>query len=226
MIPARAGSKRFPRKNIRKFKGRSLILFSISAARQCPDIHRIIVSTNDSETAAIATKQGTEVMWRPDYLATDTVSIFEALKHIYRTIKAKKEKLPKYIVLLQPTSPLRRKGLITEGLKAIRADKKASCLIAVYQKQLATGRIRNGYWQSDYPEDTRTQDVEPFYVPCGSLYIFECKKTIEKDDAWGKYIIPLIENEQQNVNIDYKHDFLELKNVFKRNQSLFSYLIK
>lgn len=102
VIPARGGSKRIPRKNIRLFDGQPLIAWSIYAARQSKHIDRIVVSTEDDEIRRVAHKLGAEVIDRPAHLATDTASSEDVMRHVLY-------ELPKYamIVLLQPTSPYR-----------------------------------------------------------------------------------------------------------------------
>ncbi|MBN1521871.1 MAG: acylneuraminate cytidylyltransferase family protein [Candidatus Aureabacteria bacterium] len=224
VIPARAGSRRVPGKNIRAIEGQPLIVFSIKAAKYCRDIQRIIVSTNDRDVSAIAEKENVEVMWRPDELATEHTSTLDVLKDVY--FRLKKDSSPEYVILLQPTSPLRRKDLISEGLKLIRSDNKASCLLAVFETRFFTGHIRNGYWFGDYPQGTRTQDIEPSFVPCGSLYIYRPKETIEKNSALGEHALPLIENHPENVNIDYEKDFEKCRCVFERNKELYQYLLE
>ncbi|KPA15698.1 Acylneuraminate cytidylyltransferase, partial [Candidatus Magnetomorum sp. HK-1] len=210
VIPARLGSKRVPDKNIRKFKDMTLIDFSIKAAKLCDDIHRIIVSTNDPRVEKIAKIQNVEVHWRPDHLATDTAGTFETLQHLYFSLEKNNEKLPEFFVLLQPTSPLREKNLIYSALKSIRSDTTTTSLITVCEHKIFTGKIIDKYWVGDYPEDTRSQDINPIYYPSGSLFVYRCKETIKKNDALGKYTIPVIENPDKCVNIDYESDFIRL----------------
>ena len=106
IIPARGGSKRVPKKNIREFQGMPLIAWSILAAKYCKLVDEVYVSTDDVETADIAKEYGAKVLLRPDYLASDGANTFEVLKYIYCN---QLNSLAEYIVLLQPTSPLREK---------------------------------------------------------------------------------------------------------------------
>ncbi|KZR85006.1 cytidylyltransferase domain-containing protein [Synechococcus sp. MIT S9504] len=104
LIPARGGSKGIPRKNIRPFYGKPLLQWSIDVALAAPSVDRVVVSTDDHEIAEIALAGGAEVPFlRPLELATDTASGIAPVLHVL-------EQLPDVsdLLLLQPTSPLRR----------------------------------------------------------------------------------------------------------------------
>lgn len=101
VIPARGGSKRCPRKNLRKFRGVSLILWSLEAAKQSQYLDRFVVSTEDEEIKVMAKLWGAEVIDRPAELASDQASNEDVLRHAMSLYPAD------LVVLLQPTSPLR-----------------------------------------------------------------------------------------------------------------------
>lgn len=103
-IPARAGSKGLPGKNIINLAGKPLIAHTIEQALASELIDRVIVSTDGEAIAAVARDFGAEVMMRPDALATDTAMPKDALRYHLEGIRP----VPDVIVLLQPTSPLRR----------------------------------------------------------------------------------------------------------------------
>ena len=105
-IPARAGSKGLPGKNIIPFAGRPLIAWSIDAARATGVINDIYVSTDGDDIAEIAKVEGAEVLRRPEELATDSALPKDAIRHHVETLAARGSR-PDIIVLLQPTSPLR-----------------------------------------------------------------------------------------------------------------------
>lgn len=101
-IPARKNSKSIPNKNLKELGGKPLIVLSIDSAQKCG--LRTIVSTDSKEIAGLSYSQGVEVMFRPDSLAKDTTSMFEVLKSEIPKITPK----PDLVLLLQPTSPLRK----------------------------------------------------------------------------------------------------------------------
>src|SRR5579863_3676730 len=121
VIPARGGSKSIPGKNIKPLCGKPLLAWSIDIARQVVEIDRIIVSTDDPQIAAVGRRYDAEVFDRPAHLATDDALVIDALKDLLQRLEAEGD-LPEWVILLEPTCPLRsaedvRKclGLIAEG---------------------------------------------------------------------------------------------------------------
>jgi len=106
IIPARAGSKGLPGKNIRSLNGVPLIGWSINTANESKHISDCVVSTDGEKIAAIAEDLGGEVVMRPAILATDTSLPKDAVLHVLDTLAAQGRQY-EYVVLLQPTSPLR-----------------------------------------------------------------------------------------------------------------------
>jgi CMP-N,N'-diacetyllegionaminic acid synthase len=106
VIPARGGSKAVPGKNIHPLGGKPLIVWSIEVAQQVAEIDRVIVSTDDPKIATISREHGAEVYDRPVHLATDTALVIDALKDLVHRLQQEQED-PGWIVLLEPTCPLR-----------------------------------------------------------------------------------------------------------------------
>ncbi|MGB0674826.1 MAG: hypothetical protein ACPGOU_01240, partial [Candidatus Nanopelagicales bacterium] len=148
------------------------------------------------------------------------------LKHVYARLE-ENGNAPEYLVLLQPTSPLRTAGLVSRGIQMMDAEPRASSLVAVFQQQAFTGEIHDdGRWVSDFPEDTRSQDLPRKYVPTGSLYIYRCDRTICVDDALGDHVLPLIEPEERCVNIDHPHDLFRLRATWDAFRDDYKYLVE
>jgi CMP-N,N'-diacetyllegionaminic acid synthase len=126
IIPARSGSKGIPNKNIRYFCGKPLIAHTVEQALSLKsDINRVIVSTNDPAIAKIALKYGAEVPFlRPDDLAKDNSNISDAIVYTLKKLESDEKYVPDYILLLQSTSPLRKKEDI---LKCIEMIQKLKC---------------------------------------------------------------------------------------------------
>jgi CMP-N-acetylneuraminic acid synthetase len=224
VIPARAGSKRVPGKNVRPVRGRPLVWYSIRAAQQCPTIGKIVVSSDDETILAIAREAGVEAHRRPAALASDIAPTFAVLKALYADWIERGD-APDLLVLLQPTSPLRRAGMIDDALARMTADPRATSLVSVYESRLFTGRIEADYWIGDYPEETRSQDIPPKYVPSGSLFVYRCAETIARNDAYGAHTLPLIEDAAYVVNIDHESDFHRLTAVLDANPARFAHLM-
>ncbi len=120
VIPARAGSKRLPGKNIRSLGGRPLLAYSVEDALECPLIHRTLVSTDSPEVAAIAKACGAQTPFlRPAALSGDRVSDAPVLDHACRWLEEREGYRVDVIVLLRPTTPLRPDGLVTACLRRL-----------------------------------------------------------------------------------------------------------
>lgn len=106
LIPARGGSKSVPNKNIKLLAGKSLIGWSIESALMTKEIDRVIVSTDCMDIAEIAKSFGAEVKIRPNELSTDDSLVIDTIRHVVEELKQEGESL-EYLVLLEPTAPLR-----------------------------------------------------------------------------------------------------------------------
>jgi N-acylneuraminate cytidylyltransferase len=106
VVPARGGSKSIPGKNVKLLGGKPLLAWPIDVAREVAEVDRIIVSTDDEQIADVARRFGAEVYNRPDHLATDQALVIDALKDLLRTLAAEGD-MPEWLILLEPTCPLR-----------------------------------------------------------------------------------------------------------------------
>ena len=118
VIPARGGSKSVPGKNIRSLGGKPLLAWSIEVAKQVSEIDRIIVSTDDAQIASVSRAHGAEVYTRPPHLATDEALVIDALKDLLQTLQAEGE-TPEWVILLEPTCPLRTADDVRDCLKLV-----------------------------------------------------------------------------------------------------------
>ena len=123
IIPARGGSKRLPRKNLLDLSGKPLIAWSIEAGLKSKYIDKLVVSSDDNKILDIADTYNIQAIKRPKKLSNDTATTFDAIKHTIDKLESYD-----YIVLLQPTSPLRNCKHIDESIgvypvRALRAVK-------------------------------------------------------------------------------------------------------
>jgi len=118
VIPARGGSKSVPGKNIRLLRGKPLLAWSIDVAQQVSEIDRIIVSTDDAEISSVGKNYGAEVYVRPPDLATDDALVIDALKDLLLRLQSEDE-MPEWVILLEPTCPLRAAEDVRECLKLV-----------------------------------------------------------------------------------------------------------
>lgn len=117
LIPARGGSKGFPRKNIRKLGGKPLIVHAIECALQCRRIDHLIVSTDDPSIAKIARENGAEVPFlRPEKLAGDRVPMLPVIKHALKACEELYQCFFDCVVIIDPTAPLRQPKDLRDAL--------------------------------------------------------------------------------------------------------------
>ncbi|WP_066356027.1 acylneuraminate cytidylyltransferase family protein [Aliarcobacter skirrowii] len=209
IIPARGGSKRLPRKNILDLCGKPLIAYTIEAALKSKYINKVIVSSDDEEILNISSKFGADIIKRPIDLANDTATTFDAIKHTIENV----EKYD-YIVLLQPTSPLRNEKHIDEAIELLE-KKKADAIVSVCEMD------HSPLWSNTLPKDgnmnnflkdeilnKRSQDLEKFYRLNGAIYICKTEKLIENKSFLLKdNIFAYIMNRENSVDIDEEIDF-------------------
>ena len=103
LVPARAGSLGLPGKNVRPLAGRPMIGWTLEAGQGAVTLDRLVVSTDDEAVIGVAETMGVETMRRPESLAGPTASVIDAIAHALETVGGTWD----YVVLLQPTSPLR-----------------------------------------------------------------------------------------------------------------------
>ena len=125
-IPARGGSKGIPNKNIKLFNGKPLIEWTIDSALKSKLISKVIVSSDSQKILSISKKLGAETVLRPKNISGDFATTESAIKHY---IKNTKESFDT-IVLLSPTSPIRKINDIDNAIKEFKSKKLDSCFSA------------------------------------------------------------------------------------------------
>jgi CMP-N,N'-diacetyllegionaminic acid synthase len=223
VVPARAGSKRLPGKNVRVFGGRPLIEWSVRAAMASPVVDRIVVSTDDPRVTAAVTGLPVDVMPRPARLATDTASTDDVLRQVDAELGGSTAG-PELMVLLQPTSPLREKGQIEAGVQAMRAAPRADRLVEVTSQALFTGRVEDGWWQADFPEDTRTQDLPAVWYPTGRLFIYRAATAFGSVPPGDQRCLAQRAPRERCTNIDDEADLLWAARVYRTFAADYDYL--
>lgn len=210
IIPARGGSKRLPRKNVLDLAGKPLIAWTIEAAKNSKYLDHFIVSTDDKETTKVSRKYGAEVLTRPSELATDIANSVDVVLHGIGS----QNKSYDYVVLLQPTSPLRTARHIDEAIKLLM-EKKANAVISVCEVE------HSPLWANTLPEDgsmdnfirdemkdKRSQDLPVFFQLNGAIYIvnaiqFKQSKNFIQERRSYAYIM----SRKDSVDIDTDFDF-------------------
>lgn len=201
LIPARGGSKGVPNKNIRMIYGKPLIVWTIERALQSRLIDEVIVSTDSEEIAAVARKNGAQVMMRPAELATDTASTQDVMCY---TLQKKPADI---LVLLQPTSPCRSEGLIDECIHEFIENDYDS---------LATGFMCD---YKEYGSNTLPrQQIEGFFYDDGNVYVIKASQILQ-GDRYGKKIGHKMISRYENAEIDDMYDFWLLEKILEKQQT-------
>ena len=209
VIPARGGSKGIPRKNIKPLAGKPLIAWTIEAAIQAQGIERVIVSTEDEEIALVAKQYGAEVPFmRPLALAQDDTPGIAPVLHAI-------EQLPDYdwVLLLQPTSPLRSTEDI-EGIIQFCRDEGAPSAVSV------TAVSKHPFWMyqrddrkrlqpliPNRPEIARRQDLPSTYALNGALYLARTGWLIQNQGFIGPETLGYAMPEERSVDLDTPQDW-------------------
>lgn len=118
VVPARGGSKSIPKKNIKLIAGKPLITWTLDIAKQISAVDRVIVSTDDAEIAEVARVNDVEVMDRPKELAEDHTLTIEVIRDVIAKFRASGESA-KYMIILEPTSPLRSVEDVDKALELL-----------------------------------------------------------------------------------------------------------
>jgi len=209
IIPARGGSKRLPRKNLLNLEGKPLIAWSIKAGLQSDYIDKVVVSSDDEEILSISEKFGAEVVKRPDTLASDTSTTFDAIKHTIDNVEGYE-----YVVLLQPTSPLRSVKQIDEAIELLE-EKNADAVVSVCEMEhspLWSNTLDDSLSMENFLSDEvlnkRSQDLEPYFRLNGAIYICKIEKLLEEKSFFLKEnIFAYVMSRESSVDVDEEIDF-------------------
>ena len=217
IIPARGGSKRLPRKNVLDLNGKPLIAYSIEAGLDSSYIDKVVVTSDDDEILTISKKYGAVTINRPNELASDIATTFDAIKHAVDNC----EKYD-YIVLLQPTSPLRNEKHIDEAVELLES-KKSNAVVSVCKMD------HNPMWSNvldhslsmkgflgDEILNKRGQDLDKYYRLNGAIYICETDKLLKEESFFLKdNIFAYKMNRESSIDIDEEIDFKMAKVFLK-----------
>lgn len=223
IIPARGGSKGLPGKNIKELCGKPLIAWSIEAGLGSKYIDEVMVTTDSEEIARIARKFGASVPFiRPTELASDTATSFDAIKHAINFYENELYKRFDYIVLLEPTSPLREKYDIDRMIEKISSlDEQYDAIVSLGEvhehpsimKKIVGNEIESYY--KDLVMATRRQDNEIAYFPYGVAYIVKTKTLLEEKSFYPRRTTHQLIKKYQCYEIDDIYDFLAIENIMK-----------
>lgn len=202
VIPARGGSIRLPNKNIKLLGEKPLIEHTINYAKKV-GFKSIVVSTDNKEIKEISNNLGVDVVDRPDYLSTNTSPTIDAIRHVLKIVKSDYE----YVVLLQPTNPLRPINLVKNGFDKIMKGNYDS-LMTVTRTYRKFGKITDDrFTPFNYEIGQRSQDLEPLYYENGLLYISKTNLILKGKLIGEKSYSLIVDHPYASVDIDTQEDF-------------------
>lgn len=226
IIPARGGSKGIPRKNIRTFNGRPLIEYAVEVAKKAPSIDRIVVSTDSEEVATIAKAAGAEVPFlRPATLADDTSKVADAVAHLLLQLKTGEHYQPDYILLLQPTNPMRTVEDIEKSIALIQS-RKADSLVSVCKVTEPLLLKKNGEDAITFVNEklftsTNRQEVPQYYRLDGCMiFLVNTEKFLEQRSFYAGKCIGYEIEKWRAVDIDAPEDFVVGEMLFDKQQEI------
>ena len=225
VIPARGGSKRIPRKNIKDFCGKPMIVWSIEVAKSSKLFDHIIVSTDDSEIAELAKKYGAEVPFiRPEELSDDYIGTGDVVRHTVEWV-TKSLGRPEFVCTIYATAPFIKPTDIVKGLELLQEN---DCQIVFtvtsfpFPIQRAIKITENSRVQMFQPENfmTRSQDLEPSYHDAGQFYWSMTDAVLNNISALSEASIPLILPRHRVQDIDTIEDWQRAELMFKAQNTI------
>lgn len=231
LIPARAGSKGLPDKNIRPLMGKPLLAWPIEAALAARAVDRVILSTDSEDYARIGRVHGAETPFlRPADLASDTAPSIGFILHALDTLAAEGE-IYDYLVLLEPTSPLTEGGDIDAALQALDNARPQGITAAVgiapmetqhpafaVRRDAGTGAI-TPYTGGSFATLPRRQDLEPVFALDGSFYISTPQALRDERGFCHDHTMGVPTDREKALEVDDLVDFLCIEAILTHRQS-------
>ena len=220
IITARGGSKRLPNKNILNLNGKPLISWTINEAKKSKYIDKLIVSTDDLKIAKISKEYGVEIPFlRPTKLASDTSNSLDVIKHSIEFFNNQFD----YVLLLQPTSPLRTVIDIDKAIEKLNTDTKA--IVSVCETEhsplwsnILPTNLNMKEFLNDEGKNKRSQDLPVYYRINGAIYISEIDYLYKNNSFLGNQTKAFIMNKEDSIDIDTNIDFLLAELLLKNNK--------
>lgn len=220
VIPARGGSKRIPRKNVRDFAGRPMLAWPIEAARASALFDRIVVSTDDAEVAQVARAWGAETPFvRPSELADDYAPTVAVLAHAVEELKL--DAPGDLVCCLYATAAMIRADDLREGLRALSNDAAAAYAVSVvrfdYPIERALRILPSGRLALRNPDlvNTRSQDLEPAYHDAGQFYWGRAEAFRRQEPLLGPSALPVVLPSWRAADIDTPDDWVRAEMLLR-----------
>lgn len=220
IIPARGGSKRIPRKNIKLFRGKPIISYAIKIAKKSKCFDKIIVSTDDIQISNIAKKFGAEILFkRPKKLSTDNAKSTDVIKHAIRKLEELNIKF-NFICNIYPTNPLLDYKNLIKGHNLIKSN-KFDYVFAVSEYSYPIQRsfkIKKPLGvKMLFPKyrNKNSNNLEKIYHDAGQFYFGKKNSFLGDKQMFGRRSFPIIIKKNHSWDIDDIDDWKIAENLFK-----------
>lgn len=228
-VPARAGSKGLPDKNILACAGRPLIEWTIAAAKAVRVIDDVLVSTDSEPIAAIARRAGASVPFlRPSELATDDASLGDAVKHAWRLHSSADGGRYDYVIVLQPTSPLRTADHIGKAIDHYFRSRLTDfdTLVSVCEVDRKFGWLMQGRQGAPYVDfcmsvslvNPRRQLLQSLYLPNGAIFIVRGDRL--EHGFYGDKTLPFVMPSEDSIDVDTAEDLRRAEGLLNQRQHM------
>jgi len=214
LIPARGGSKGIPGKNITPLAGKPLLKYTCEAALGSRRLSRVLLNTDDLQIAEVGKQCGVEVPFlRPDHLAQDDTPILPVIQQTLEWLEVHDGYIPQAIMLLQPTSPLRRSEHIDTAIDIFYSE-NADTVVSVlevphqYNPVSVMKLTEGGYLEpfQDGPMILRRQDKPSVFARNGPAVLVVRRELIERGQLYGERVFPYIMGRIESLDIDEEID--------------------
>ena len=213
IIPARGGSSRIARKNLKPFRGEPIIAHSIRAALRSELFDRVVVSTDDQEIAEVARAHGAEVPFvRPAALADDHATTAAVMVHALSTLQEQGCRA-EFACCIYATAPLLQVKYLREGLSLLQASPERSFAFSVcgfgFPVQRALGLTASGGLAPLYPQyrETRSQDLPPAFQDAAQFYWGRSEAWLDGEVLFSERSVPVILPRHLVQDIDTEEDW-------------------
>ena len=227
IIPARGGSKGVPRKNIKDLCGKPLIQYTIEAAKKSKYIDRIIVSSDDSEILNTVKNVGIDVPFiRPNEISKDDTPSMDVIMHCLEWLRRNENYIPKYICLLQCTSPFRDEKHIDEAIEKMISE-NGSSIVSVCESEVSPywmKKIENGKlidFINNNEAYSRRQELPKVYQLNGAIYISEINNLLENKKWYTDNTLGYVMDSASSLDIDTSMDFKIAEVIMKEKKNEF-----
>ena len=214
VIPARGGSKGIPRKNLVPLGGEPLVVHTLRAAAAARLLDAVVVSTDDTDIAAVARTHGVEVVERPAALARDDSPTEDALIHAVETLGVE----PEYVVTLEPTSPLRTGRLIDRCLELAYRE-RADAVVTVAETSPMVGRLRGDRFEFLLPGlPRRRQDRDALYRESSTVWVTRTAHLLARRSVLADPLHAVIVPDDEAIDVNTPLDLVVAEALLRRRE--------